>query len=482
MTNSQTLVRELSAKGQLPALEANVGAICTLTEDPLTCVADLTAVILRDCSLTSNLIATANTALYGSAESVKTVSAAISTLGFDAIRSLSVGLGIVKQMSQCAQNRNLYRLFAGAYFSGMLSVALGQRMGEDAPEELFVTGLLSGLPRLLLAHAFPEKYAQMEKRVMTAQEDVNHACLDAFGVTYLDLASEIARFWNLPTNVVRILNGEERTDRSLALVRQAGQIADVMFGNARGGAEVLRGLEKKLQLFTRDPSFRVPDFVTETCSADQNTVRFFKLTSQDVEMMVRIAEWGKVNPGDVANLLSFGAASQELKDDAQEDPALIIGQLLADLTMSVRSGTEINKILLTAMEGIYRCLRPACVLVAFSNYASRRIEGRLCLGASVLASEFQVSLDENSLIAGCLAARKPVLASVSRDLPLPFLKRLNAEFLLLLPIVTLGKAIGLYLVARETSRPLTKQEETWSAALVEHVAIAFERLKSAKTP
>jgi len=34
------LVTELRAKGNLPALDANVTTICSLTADPLTCTAD----------------------------------------------------------------------------------------------------------------------------------------------------------------------------------------------------------------------------------------------------------------------------------------------------------------------------------------------------------------------------------------------------------------------------------------------------------
>jgi HD-like signal output (HDOD) protein len=483
MTNAQSLVKELRAKDHLPALDGSVEAICALTDDPLTCIADLTAVILRDCSLTSNLITTANSALYGTAEPIKTISAAITSLGFEMIRSLSIGLGLVKQISECARNRNLYRLFAGAYFSGMFATSLGRRLGQDFPEELFVTGILTALPRLLLAHAFPEKYAAMEKKVMAGQEELNRACVEAFGTTYTELAIEIARFWNLPKSVVSLLQGENRSDPWLAMVREASQISDMLFGNARGGAAAMKSVEVRLRKLLRDEDFHLAEFISQTCVADQNTVRFFKLTAQDVEMLVRIVEWGKVNPSEVANLLSFGAATDELNATAQENPAQIIGQILTDLTMSVRSGANVNEILLTAMEGICRCLRPGCVVVAFPDRASRQLEGRMCVGAAsgVSVSEFRVSMDNDaSAVVRCLNTKKALPASVARDLPSPFLQRLNLDSLLLVPIVAGGRGIGMYVIGRATPLPFSKQEETWSTALVEHVAMAFERVVAAK--
>jgi HD-like signal output (HDOD) protein len=483
MTSSQTLVKELRSKGHLPALDGTVEAICSLTNDPLACVADLTTVILRDCSLTSNLIATANSALYGGAEPIKTVSAAIHTLGFELVRSLSIGLGIIKQMSDCAQDRNLYRLFAGAYFSGMLSMSLGQRLKKDVPEELFVIGILSGLPRLLLAHAYPDKYAALEQRTMAHRQELDEACLAVFGATYSELACDIARFWNLPADVIQVLKGKDRNNHWLTVVREAAEIANTMFGTVQGGGATMKAVEKRLQTLLRDEEFQLTDFVVQTCGSDQNTARFFKLTREDVEMLVRIVEWGRVKPADVAGLLNLGAANQQLKGSPPEDPAVVIGQVLTDLAIAARRATDVNQILLTSMEGIYRCLRPSCVLVAFPSRAARRLEGRLCLGdiGGVPVADFQIPLDDDaSPAARCLASRKPLAASVKRDLPLPFLKRLNLDSLLLLPIVALGKTIGLYVVARESSLPFTEQEQMWSAAMVEHVGMAFERTKAAR--
>src|SRR5512142_2675843 len=106
-----TLLRELRNRGKLPALDANVGTIYSLTTDPLTSTAELTSVILRDTALTSSVISTANCALYRPSEPVKTVSNAIMIMGYETVRSLAFSLGILKQLNQSAKNRNLYRLF-----------------------------------------------------------------------------------------------------------------------------------------------------------------------------------------------------------------------------------------------------------------------------------------------------------------------------------------------------------------------------------
>jgi HD-like signal output (HDOD) protein len=471
------IVNELRQKGHLPALDANVDTICTLTADPLTSTADLTSVILRDCALTSSVITTANSALYRPSEPIKTVSTALLLMGFEKVRSLALGLGIVKQISQCAKSRTLYRFFACSYFSGLFAMALGKRTGHENPEELLVAGVLTALPRLLLANAYPERFAAMESRVMKERQSINAACLEVFGVTYEGLTAEIAAYWRMPANVAQCLRSRGKGDSAVHLVRQAGQVSDLLFGNVPGGAEALSQIEKDLQNSLKNTDFRLSDFIETSCAADQNVARFFHLSAKDVEMMVKIAEWGKVNPAEVANSLAFGAAAKEL-EQAQEDPAQVMSHYLTDLALGLCRGSDINRILLTALEAVYRCLRPACVLAAFLNGPKTILEGRFYLGPStlVMAADFSVDLkDERSPIVRSLRQARILAASVREELPLPFLLKLKLNGVLMAPIVVNGTAIGLCLVGREGMGLWSEQETLWIEAIAGQIALAFER-------
>lgn len=296
------MMAELRSRGDLPALDANVATICSLTAHPLTGAADLTSVILRDAALTASVVSTANSALYSPSEPVKTVSTAILVLGFEKVRALALGLSILKQMEQNAQNRNLYRLFACAYFSGMFAMALGRRLGHPNPEELLVAGVLTQLPRLLLAHGFPDRYAAMEERMSKDKLSLERACEETFGINYHGLTDEIARHWNMPASVGRALKGHG--DSPTSLLRQASRLADMMFGNLSGSAASLEASERDLQTALKNPAFRLAEFIGQTCEADPNVTRFFRLNRNDVEMMVKIIEWGRVNPAEVAAALT----------------------------------------------------------------------------------------------------------------------------------------------------------------------------------
>ena len=478
-SKAMALVGELKARGKLPALDANVWNICSLTDDPTTCIADLTAVILRDCALTSAVISTSNSAMYAPAEPIKTVSAAIALLGFEKVKSLSMGLVLIKQMSQNAQSRNLYRLFACSYFAGLFAMSLGRKVGYGNPEELLVGGVLSALPRLLLANGFPERYAAMEKRIISEKVSTNQACLEEFGITYDSFAAEVARHWNMPENVSRILGDGGRRDRNSIIVAGGTQIADMMFGNVPGGPSALSSAESHLQSALGIKDFTLSGFVTMSCDEDSNVKRFFKLNAKDIEMMMKIVEWGKVDSAQVAATLTYGAATQEMQEQEQ-DPTLIIGQYLTDLSLGIRKAPNINHMLLTAMEAIYRCVRPDSVLVGFINKQSQFVEGRFLLGSSITVrpSNFRVAVsDLASPVNRCMQAKEPLTVLVDSELPLPLLKSLKLISIRLVPIVAMGNSVGLFVLGRERIQSYTVQEDMWLEAIVGNVSMGFERAK-----
>ena len=479
-SKAMALVGDLKARGKLPALEANVGIICSLTANHTTCIADLTAVILRDCALTSAVISTANSAMYAPANPIKTVSGAITMLGFEKVRMLALGFVLIKQMSQSAQGRNLYRLFTCSYFAGLFAMSLGRKADFENPEELFVSGLLSALPRLLLANGFPERYAAVEKRIVSEKVSTNQACLEEFGFTYDSFTTEVARHWKIPESVSGAMDIRGRCDRYSLLVAGGTQIADMMFGNVPGGPSAFYAAESNLQSVLGIKNFALVGFIIKTCEEDSNVKQFFKLNAKDIDKMVKSVGWGKVDSSQVAATLTYGEATQKMRE-CEQDPALIVGQYLSDLALCMRKSPDINRMLMTAMEAIYRCVRPNFVLVGFINKQSQLVEGRFLLGSSTTArpTDFRVTVaDRKSPVNRCMLTRKPLTVMVEPELPLPFLQALKLKSIRLIPIVAVDNPVGIFILGREKIQSYAMREEMWLEAIVSNVSMGFERAKS----
>jgi hypothetical protein len=179
----------------------------------------------------------------------------------------------------------------------------------------------------------------------------------------------------------------------------------------------------------------------------------------------------------LAATLTYGMATQEMQE-REQDPALIVGQYLTELVLNMRKTPDINRMLLTSLEAIYRCLRPESVLVAFINKETQRLEGRFVVGSSTVIHprEFRASLvDNQSPINQCLQTHQPVTLSVNPELPLPIFKKMNLQLIRLAPIVAGDNAVGLFILGREKLEPFTGQETLWLDAIVTNVSMGFER-------
>jgi len=76
--------------GNLPGLSATIQRACNLAENPNASAADLAALIEYDPVLARKLLRLANSASYGAARRISSVTEAVVKLGFSTVRSLAV--------------------------------------------------------------------------------------------------------------------------------------------------------------------------------------------------------------------------------------------------------------------------------------------------------------------------------------------------------------------------------------------------------
>ncbi|MBU1160998.1 MAG: HDOD domain-containing protein, partial [Proteobacteria bacterium] len=293
---TQELIEEMRSKGNLPAINENVQAITQITNQSHTRAVDLATVIMRDCGLTSNILATANSVMYRPRYPIKTVTYAVTFLGFEKVRSLALGLTMFNQTMKTAKTQQLGQLYASSYFSGAFASSLAAKNKADNPEEIFVAGLLYRLPWLALANTFPKKFKEMEKLISDKNISNNKACKEVFGVEYDEICKALTNIYNLPDKVAKVLrNDDDASDPLIALIRESGHISNMLFSNNLGGENAMGKTEARIKKILGTNEFSISDFIKDTCEQDANVARFFNLEKDDVDMMVKALEWGKGN-------------------------------------------------------------------------------------------------------------------------------------------------------------------------------------------
>jgi len=480
---AQQLIEQMRSKGSLPAISENVQDIARITHQSHTCAADLAAIIMRDCGLTSNILATANSIIYSPRYPIKTVSYAVTFLGFEKVRSIALGLSIFKQTMKTAKTRQLAQLYASSYFSGSFAMSLAKQNNYANPEEIFVAGLLYRLPWLALANTFPNEFKEMEKLIEKNISN-NDACKKIFGVEYDEICKALTNIYNLPDQVVKVLrNDVDPNDPIISLVRESGHISNMLFGNKLGGEKAMKETEMRIKKQLNVDEFDISDFIKDVCEQDVNISRFFNMKKDDVDMMVKALEWGKGNPVEIAGKVTFGDALKE--EEKYDDPDLLIGQFLTDLMIACRNDSEINQILMLAQEALYRCLIGTEVFTAFLNKEKTMIIGRFYAGKDSLvkAQDFKVSMENvNSPIVKTIKNKETTYWNYrEKTLQLPHLqKHLHFKTAIFSPIIALNQAIGIYFVARTADIPFSQKEIAWFEQIVMYVGQAFENFQKQK--
>lgn len=478
---TQRLIEEMKSKGNLPAINENVQAITQITHQSHTRAVDLATVIMRDCGLTSNVLATANSVMYRPRYPIKTVTYAVTFLGFEKVRSLALGLSIFNQTMKTAKTRQLGQLYASSYFSGAFARSLSAKNNVDNPEEIFVAGLLYRLPWLALANTFPNKFIEMEKLITEKNLSNNKACQEVFGVEYDEICKALTNIYNLPDKVAKVLrNNNDMSDPTIALIRESGHISNMLFSNKLGGEKAMIKTEARIKKILATEEFSISDFIKDTCEQDANVARFFNLEKDDVDMMVKALEWGKGNPAQIAGKVTFGDALTDV--EKPQDPDSLIGQFLTDLMIACRKNTEINQVLMLAQEALYRCLVGTEIFTAFLNESKTIMTGRFYAGTDthLKAEDFKISMGNNNspIVKSINNKETAVFDLTGKSFQIPLLKKLtHFKTAMISPIVTMRRVIGAYFIARADDIPFSEKEIAWFEQIVIYVGQAFENSK-----
>jgi len=165
----------------LPTLPRTVLKITELVNDPKSSAKDLARVITDDQVLTARLLKLVNSSFYGFPQRISTVTGAIVLLGFDAIRSLLLTTSVFDIFT--SKNRK-NRHYQEQFWDHSLGCAVGAKvignyLRHDKIEELFVSGLLHDIGKIVemmfLPNEFSAVVAVIEKEnvlMITAEDNV----------------------------------------------------------------------------------------------------------------------------------------------------------------------------------------------------------------------------------------------------------------------------------------------------------------------
>ncbi|UCF93854.1 MAG: HDOD domain-containing protein [Desulfobacterales bacterium] len=191
----------------LPTLPRTVLKITELVNDPKSSARDLARIITDDQVLTARLLKLVNSSFYGFPQRIATVTGAIVLLGFDAIRNLLLTTSVFDLF---AHKYKKARLNQEKFWDHSLGCAVGSKVignhiRQDKVEELFVSGLLHDIGKIVAMMYLPEEFARV-MALVTEQNILMTAAEEAvLGYTHAEIGQALAERWNLPPKLAHVI-------------------------------------------------------------------------------------------------------------------------------------------------------------------------------------------------------------------------------------------------------------------------------------
>jgi putative nucleotidyltransferase with HDIG domain len=190
------LQRYLKGIGDLPPMPDIAARVLRAVDGGECSVNDLRLIIERDPAIVARILKVANSALYGFARQIDTLTHALALLGMQTVKNLVLAASMRQVFARFGLMEKL--LFEHASLCGPVAHRLARHLpGKWNPEEAFVAGLLHDMGKIVLANSYRDEYEQVVARGYNQNLGFAEVERASFGFDHAELGAEVARHWQL---------------------------------------------------------------------------------------------------------------------------------------------------------------------------------------------------------------------------------------------------------------------------------------------
>ena len=200
----------------LPAFSVVVSKVLRVVDNPISSARDIEKVVKYDQVLASKILKMANSAYYGYAGKISTLSQGVVILGLNTLRALLLTASASKIM-----NKKLlgYRLEEGRFWEHSVLTALGSRdlankLRYKNPEEAFVGGLLHDIGKLVLDRHVLKNRGIIEDIINKEGVPLTEAEREVLGINHANVGRRMAEKWNFPPVLSEVINFHHEPERA----------------------------------------------------------------------------------------------------------------------------------------------------------------------------------------------------------------------------------------------------------------------------
>jgi HD-like signal output (HDOD) protein len=199
-TQKQDFIKELNQKKIiLPEIPAVVFELNEVIANPMSSAEHIAEVVNRSPSLTALLLRIVNSSFYGFPSKIDKVSHAVTLIGTREISGLALGISILSIFQNIPKEIiDMYSFLKHSLACGIFSRVIAAHLNSNQTEQLFVSGLLHDLGRLILYIYFPKESRDIITRSRNRSKLLFKEERDYLGCDHAEVGKELMKQWKLP--------------------------------------------------------------------------------------------------------------------------------------------------------------------------------------------------------------------------------------------------------------------------------------------
>lgn len=170
-----------------------------LIDQPRSSIDDFANVVMLDAGISTRVLRIANSAFFGFAAQIETVSRAINLMGISQLHDLVLATSAIDAFNKLPPDQvNMEDFWRESVHCGVVSRLLATRCNVLDSERLFVAGLLHQVGHLIIYLKLPKESRQLLSSEETDTTPLFRLERNLLGFDYAQVGAELMRTWGLP--------------------------------------------------------------------------------------------------------------------------------------------------------------------------------------------------------------------------------------------------------------------------------------------
>jgi HD-like signal output (HDOD) protein len=189
-------------KIKLPEMPSIVFELNEVISDPAASANDIAQVVDKSPSLTALLLKIVNSSFYGFPAQIDTISRAVAVIGTKEISSLAMGISTITLFKDIPRDvLDMAAFIKHSLATGIIARIIAAHKNMPQTEQLFVSGLLHDLGRLIVYRYYPDIARRLLNQALTDKTQLFDIESGILGCNHVQLGKYLLQKWRLPLSL-----------------------------------------------------------------------------------------------------------------------------------------------------------------------------------------------------------------------------------------------------------------------------------------